>query len=175
MFFLKNLRFFSRPECVLLFVATILVALLYGTSLIRHDGSTVGKRYALIEGTQKLTAKLLPNRSFEHLDKLDQHQAWGVFYEYLTEPQYKCQEERRMGKPIPKDGGWTICLDVHINPDNCYAYSFGIGHDWSFDDDMAEFGCNVTRLTPPLVSPTINIPKRCGFTTCAYGARIVTT
>ncbi|XP_077861885.1 putative methyltransferase-like protein 24 [Saccoglossus kowalevskii] len=90
------------------------------------------------------------NRTFEYIDKLNKHQAWGLFYRYITEPQYKCKQELRMGNELPKDGGWTICLDVHVKPDNCYVYSFGIAQKWGFDDDMAEYGCNVYSFDPTI-------------------------
>ena len=41
------------------------------------------------------------------------------------------------------DGDKFICLDNLINPDvneECIIYSFGVNHDWSFEDHMDKLG-----------------------------------
>jgi hypothetical protein len=50
------------------------------------------------------------------------------------------------------DGHKAICLDQPISPvyGNCLVYSFGIGNQWSFDDSMAHFGCNVYSFDPSM-------------------------
>ncbi|XP_070555595.1 probable methyltransferase-like protein 24 isoform X2 [Ptychodera flava] len=73
---------------------------------------------------------------------------WGLYVNIVTNVTYKCQRDRRMGHPLPIDGGWNICLDVGIKPNACIVYSFGISNDWSFDDDMAEYGCSVYSFDP---------------------------
>ncbi|KAK4297607.1 hypothetical protein Pmani_029983 [Petrolisthes manimaculis] len=46
------------------------------------------------------------------------------------------------------DGDKWICYDPGLAPDpeNCLVYSFGIGNEWSFDDAMAKYGCQVDTL-----------------------------
>ncbi|XP_070554923.1 probable methyltransferase-like protein 24 [Ptychodera flava] len=72
----------------------------------------------------------------------------ALYFNSMTNITYQCQEGRRMGHPIPLDGGWNVCLDVGVKPNACIVYSFGIAGDWSFDDDMAEYGCDVYSFDP---------------------------
>ncbi|KAK7068312.1 hypothetical protein SK128_004799 [Halocaridina rubra] len=43
------------------------------------------------------------------------------------------------------DGEKRLCLDAEVLPmkNNCLVYSFGVGHDLTFDIDLEEFGCDV--------------------------------
>ena len=50
------------------------------------------------------------------------------------------------------DGVKTVCLDT-IDPNNCLIYSFGIGDDWSFDDEMHTAGCEVYSFDPSINRP----------------------
>lgn len=49
-----------------------------------------------------------------------------------------------------KDGQKSVCLDQGLGPaiNNCLVYSFGIDNEWSFDDDMAQLGCDVYSFDP---------------------------
>ena len=38
------------------------------------------------------------------------------------------------------DGDKFICLDNIIQSRNCIIYSFGIGNDWTFEDQMDSLG-----------------------------------
>ena len=46
------------------------------------------------------------------------------------------------------DGQKAICLDKGVAPqvNNCIVYSIGINNEWSFDDTMEKYGCNVGFL-----------------------------
>lgn len=52
------------------------------------------------------------------------------------------------------DNNKILCLDedVALTPNNCTVYSFGIGSDSTFDDQMNYFGCDVFMFDPT-VSP----------------------
>ena len=45
-----------------------------------------------------------------------------------------------------------ICLDENLkpHPHNCIVYSFGINNEWSFDDEVADFGCTVYSFDPSI-------------------------
>ena len=48
------------------------------------------------------------------------------------------------------DGMYTVCLDKLRNPgkNSCTVYSFVISDDWSFDDALHKFGCEVYSFDP---------------------------
>ncbi|XP_046638631.1 probable methyltransferase-like protein 24 [Daphnia pulicaria] len=50
------------------------------------------------------------------------------------------------------DGHKAVCLDQFISPvyDNCLVYSFGINNQWTFDEAMAKFGCQVYSFDPSM-------------------------
>lgn len=60
----------------------------------------------------------------------------------------------KMLKYIPRglDGQKAVCLDPTIapRPDRCLVYSFGINNEWSFDEAMAEYGCQVYSFDPSM-------------------------
>lgn len=71
---------------------------------------------------------------------------------YAETPQLHCPEkrffggmERQVNSVNIVDGDKAVCLSSRysITPGDCLVYSFGIAGDWSFDDAMAEYGCQV--------------------------------
>lgn len=56
------------------------------------------------------------------------------------------------GNPRAKDGIKAVCLDPAIAPDqvDCLVYSFGINFDWTFDEDMVTYGCEVFAFDPSI-------------------------
>ena len=54
------------------------------------------------------------------------------------------------------DGGYNFCMDRGMMPDwrrGCLVYSFGINNDWSFDEAMERYGCQVFSFDPSMDSP----------------------
>ncbi|CAG5129790.1 unnamed protein product, partial [Candidula unifasciata] len=50
---------------------------------------------------------------------------------------------------LRKKGNYYICFDKPLGPKPpCLVYSFGIDNDFSFDDAMAEAGCEVFSFDP---------------------------
>ena len=47
--------------------------------------------------------------------------------------------------PSGLDGQKAVCIDPSVapQPKNCIVYSFGINNEWSFDEDMEIYGCEV--------------------------------
>ena len=54
------------------------------------------------------------------------------------------------------DGGYSFCMDRGMMPDwrrGCLVYSFGINNEWSFDEAMERYGCQVFSFDPSMDSP----------------------
>ena len=54
--------------------------------------------------------------------------------------------------PTAVDGQYPVCLDPLVKPrdDKCLVYSFGINDNWSFDEMMAWYGCQVFSFDPSI-------------------------
>ena len=54
--------------------------------------------------------------------------------------------------PSAIDGQKAICLDSEVapNPNDCLAFSFGINNEWSFDEQMEKYGCQVFSFDPSM-------------------------
>ena len=72
----------------------------------------------------------------------------------------------------------AICLDPAIIPvvpsddlPECLVYSFGIHDEWSFDEAMATFGCNVYSFDPSMNSPNHNRTHQIHFYDLGLGDR----
>lgn len=55
-------------------------------------------------------------------------------------------------KPSGMDGQKSVCIDPEVAPqaDECLVYSFGINNEWSFDELMSEYGCQVYAFDPSM-------------------------
>ncbi|KAK3857412.1 hypothetical protein Pcinc_036333 [Petrolisthes cinctipes] len=53
------------------------------------------------------------------------------------------------------DGDKWICYEPGLAPDpkDCLVYSFGINNEWSFDDAMGKYGCQVYSFDPTMNRP----------------------
>ncbi|XP_042884452.1 uncharacterized protein LOC122261034 [Penaeus japonicus] len=72
------------------------------------------------------------------------------FFEAVTTLETSCVNTKYFGRT---DGAKrAICLDekYKISPNNCTVFSFGINNDFSFEDDMADFGCKVFAYDPTM-------------------------
>jgi hypothetical protein len=54
--------------------------------------------------------------------------------------------------PAGLDGQKAVCIDPEVAPDrkNCLVYSFGINNEWSFDEQMEKYGCQVFAFDPSM-------------------------
>ena len=56
------------------------------------------------------------------------------------------------------DGQKYVCKDelmADIRYHECIVYSFGIRDDWTFEDTIADFGCNVSAHDPTINHATV--------------------
>jgi hypothetical protein len=54
--------------------------------------------------------------------------------------------------PSGKDGQKAVCIDPQVapQPSKCLVYSFGINNEWSFDEEMEQYGCQVFAFDPSM-------------------------
>ena len=54
--------------------------------------------------------------------------------------------------PSGLDGQKAVCIDPSVapQPKNCIVYSFGIDNEWSFDEYMEMYGCEVFAFDPSM-------------------------
>lgn len=57
-----------------------------------------------------------------------------------------------MKNPPGLDGQKSVCLDPTVAPrtPGCIVYSFGINNEWSFDEAMEKYGCQVFAFDPSM-------------------------
>ncbi|XP_063586034.1 uncharacterized protein LOC134763482 [Penaeus indicus] len=76
------------------------------------------------------------------------------FRKVLTTIDIPCDNVTTFGGPPrgKKGSSKNVCLDARFGviPGRCVVFSFGINHDWSFEDEMAEFGCKVFAYDPTM-------------------------
>ncbi|KZS14702.1 Uncharacterized protein APZ42_020091 [Daphnia magna] len=77
--------------------------------------------------------------------------------------------------PSGKDGQKSICLDPKVapQPTKCLVYSFGISNEWSFDEEMEEYGCEVFAFDPSMKMKPHNHSRGIHFYNWGLGDRDV--
>lgn len=70
---------------------------------------------------------------------------------------------------IAIDGQKAVCLDTEVRPTprDCLVYSFGINNEWSFEDAMDSYGCDVYAFDPSM-NQTADITHHVEGTTIYY-------
>ncbi|XP_070552272.1 probable methyltransferase-like protein 24 [Ptychodera flava] len=84
---------------------------------------------------------------------------------YLHSNQMICKQSQQMGNDVDSDGGWDICFEpkIGLNSTDCLVYSVGIGYEWSFDEAMAAYGCDVIAFDPSMKQQSHRHSKRVLF------------
>ncbi|BFZ12600.1 hypothetical protein BsWGS_15639 [Bradybaena similaris] len=84
------------------------------------------------------------------LQKMSHIDLQSFYHSYINSPQTTCKRVERMGKIT--DGGWEHCDDPLYRPlkGDCLVYSYGISFDFSYDDDMAAYGCEIHAFDPSM-------------------------
>ncbi|XP_013083086.2 uncharacterized protein LOC106068302 isoform X2 [Biomphalaria glabrata] len=91
-----------------------------------------------------------PIPSDEVLDQMSHKEVQDFYHRYINSPQATCSSVIRMGKVT--DGGWELCDDPLYKPikGDCLVYSYGINFDFSYDQDMVSYGCDVHAFDPSM-------------------------
>lgn len=79
-----------------------------------------------------------------------------------------------MSDPSGLDGQKAVCIDpvAAPQPGNCLVYSFGIDNEWSFDENMALYGCEVYAFDPSMgMNQHDHNPGNIHFYNWALGSR----
>ncbi|XP_025110466.1 methyltransferase-like protein 24 [Pomacea canaliculata] len=73
-----------------------------------------------------------------------------LYYTYVGNVDVLCTNRIRLGNP--DRGGWDVCDDIEHRPQSpCLVYSFGINHDFSFDDAVSDkYRCEVHSFDPSM-------------------------
>ena len=63
--------------------------------------------------------------------------------------------QMQLWDPTGIDGQYPVCLDpavrlISSKEKRCIVYSFGINYDWSFDEAMEKYGCEVFAFDPSM-------------------------
>ncbi|GFN92338.1 methyltransferase-like protein 24 [Plakobranchus ocellatus] len=84
------------------------------------------------------------------LNKTTLNKLQALYHRYIMSSQVLCNRVTRMGNL--HDGGWELCEDPLYAPtkENCLVYSYGINFDFSFDDAMEKYGCEVHSFDPSM-------------------------
>ena len=75
--------------------------------------------------------------------------------------------------PRGLDGQKAVCLDPQVapNPVKCLVYSIGISNEWSFDDLMEKYGCEVYAFDPSMSQGNHNRSAKIHFYKLGLGDR----
>jgi hypothetical protein len=79
-----------------------------------------------------------------------------------------------MDNPSGLAGQKAVCIDPEVapKPGQCLVYSFGINGDWSFDEKMSRYGCDVYAFDPSMdMGPHDHSPGNVHFYNWALGDR----
>lgn len=97
---------------------------------------------------------------------------------FMWTNQSSCQLSHDFGGKIMHNpsgiaGQKSVCLDPQIapQPSKCLVYSFGINNDWSFDEHMEQYGCQVFAFDPSMGVNHHNHSSRIHFYNWGLGDR----
>ncbi|XP_050724951.1 uncharacterized protein LOC127002789 [Eriocheir sinensis] len=92
-------------------------------------------------------------------------------FDYIQTPLVRCDTQlmlggRLLGKSRYTDGEKWVCVDkkFKVIPLKCLVFSFGIGGDWSFEDEVdRKLGCTVFAFDPTIKKENHNRTARISF------------
>lgn len=137
----------ARRVCYFVFTATVLV--LIGTKVVHWMPSN----YVVNIPVQDNSLSIAPTKQAELMspEEIIQYLHWTNSTSCQLAVDFGFDVAVWGGMAAP-DGQKAVCLDQVISPvyGKCLVYSFGIKNLWSFDEDMAQFGCQVYSFDPSM-------------------------
>ncbi|CAK8681484.1 unnamed protein product [Clavelina lepadiformis] len=102
----------------------------------------------------------LGNRELKPPGEASPEEELERIWNYIYQRQYHCTESKYLGGqktgPFAGDGAYDVCVEKQFWPDRnpsgekCLVYSFGINNDFTFDDAIAQLGCEVHSFDPSM-------------------------
>ncbi|XP_043202516.1 methyltransferase-like protein 24 isoform X2 [Amphibalanus amphitrite] len=103
----------------------------------------------------------------------------SAVFDYIEKPYAKCGKSMRIGgqadyKNRKFDGYKWVCLDPALGllqTNSCLIYSFGVDHDWSFDDNVQRLQCEIHAFDPSIGQKDHKRSEHISFHNLGIGGR----
>lgn len=133
----------GKYKWLLIGIVVVSVVLLVATRLRYRRANMIGWELNASSGIEQISQCNIPG-----LQSIEQYR------KYLHNTETTCNKMSSFGgkPPAPDAGRKMVCLDdrFNIQPGNCVVFSFGVGNEWSFEDDFDKFGCRVYAYDPTM-------------------------
>ncbi|KAL7647535.1 UNVERIFIED_CONTAM: hypothetical protein RMT77_001135 [Armadillidium vulgare] len=134
-----------------IFIITSLVVLTYlfvRRFVFTVENHKIKKSARKNENTLKKVKSFFPS---SHVTKLEDVRQ---FFAYLDQPLYPCVKHALLGgtmlfSQFPNGEKW-MCFDGQLFNEPCIVVSFGINHEWSFEDSISGLRCEVFAFDPTM-------------------------
>lgn len=142
----------------LILVITILISLMFSNTIQNAQIVAYVKNGLLTTFiNSKSPAPVESQFNFPNWENLDTATGTQIMNYFVWKNRSSCQLAHDFGgtmmnNPSGLDGQKTICIDPIITPRGyeCLIYSFGINNEWSFDENMERYGCEVYSFDPSM-------------------------
>jgi hypothetical protein len=109
----------------------------------------------------------------ESIDALTEKQLFDYFH---LSNSTSCRLSHDFGGKIGllgMDGQKAVCVDPEVRPKpgDCLVYSFGIREDWTFEQVMEDFGCDVFAFDPSINRTDEKISDKIFYYNLGLGAK----
>ncbi|CAK8688488.1 unnamed protein product [Clavelina lepadiformis] len=121
---------------------------------------TCNREVSTYERNEGASSQRAPSNNFQFkkLTKRDSaEESLETIWNYVYQRQYNCKDHEYLGgRALDRDGAYDLCLEdkfwpIKKIPDSkCIMYSFGVGNDFTFDDEIANKGCDVHSFDPTM-------------------------
>ncbi|XP_050724987.1 uncharacterized protein LOC127002815 isoform X2 [Eriocheir sinensis] len=183
--------FTTQKTSILLIIVTVIA--IYGVSRYSFDekfASVLVARCINISSSNSARPSPPPTRAprdgafYREADIATWDEDWGkkkcalrpianlkTFFDYIETPRVRCDTQMMLGGNLRSEKGYIdgdkwLCVDkkYKVTPLKCIVLSFGIGGDWSFEDEVdRKLGCRVFAFDPTIEKENHNRTARISF------------